>query len=32
MMDIVDDYYLGKLVEERLSDGEEPISVNMDDL
>jgi len=32
MMDIVDDYYLGKLVEERLNDGEKSIKVNIDDL
>jgi len=32
MMDIVDDYYLAKLVEERLNDGEEPIRVDVDDL
>ena len=32
MMDIVDDYYLAKLVEERLNDGEEPIRVDIDDL
>jgi antitoxin StbD len=32
MMDIVDDYYLGKLVEERLNDGDKPIRVNIDDL
>ncbi len=32
MMDIVDDYYLARDVEERLNDGEEPIRVNIDDL
>jgi len=32
MMDIVDDYYLTKLVEERLHDNEEPIRVDIDDL
>ena len=32
MMDIIDDYYLGKIVEERLNDGEDPIPVNIDDL
>ena len=32
MMDIVDDYYLSKIVEERLNDGEKPIRVNIDDL
>jgi len=32
MMDIVDDYYLAKLVEERLHDNEEPIRVDIDDL
>lgn len=32
LMDIVDDYYLAKEVEERLHDGEESIRVNIDDL
>ena len=32
MMDIVDDYQLRKIVEERLNDGETPIRVNLDDL
>jgi len=32
LMDIVDDYQLRKIVEERLNDGEEPIEVNIDDL
>ena len=32
MMDIVDDYHLSKIVEERLNDGETPIAVNIDDL
>jgi len=32
IMDIVDDYYLAQEVHERLSDGEESIRVNIDDL
>jgi antitoxin StbD len=32
MMDIIDDYYLAKEVEERLKDGDKPVSVNIDDL
>ena len=32
MIDIVDDYYLSKIVDERLNDGEESIRVNIDDL
>lgn len=32
IMDIVDDYYLAKEVQERLHDGEKPIRVNIDDL
>jgi len=32
MMDIVDEYNLAKIVEERLNDGEEPIRVSLDDL
>ena len=32
MIDIIDDYYLAKEVEERLNDGEEPIKVNIDEL
>ena len=32
MVDVMDDYYLSKLVEERLNDNEEPIQVNIDDL
>ena len=32
MIDIIDDYYLIKKVEERLSDGEKSIRVNIDDL
>ena len=32
MMDIMDDYYLSKIVDERLNDGEKPIRVNLDDL
>ena len=32
MMDIVDDYQLRKIVEERLNDGETSIRVNLDDL
>ena len=32
LMDIVDDYQLRKIVEERLNDKEEPIRVNIDDL
>lgn len=32
MMDIIDDYHLSQIVKERLSDDEEPIRVNIDDL
>ncbi|MDD2789219.1 MAG: type II toxin-antitoxin system Phd/YefM family antitoxin [Sulfurimonas sp.] len=32
MMDVMDDYYLSKIVDERLNDGEESIRVNIDDL
>ena len=32
MIDIIDDYYLAKEVEERLHDGEEPIRVDIDEL
>lgn len=32
MIDIIDEYHLSKKVEERLSDGEKPIRVNLDDL
>ena len=32
MMDIVDDYHLSKIVDERLNDGSEPIRVDIDDL
>lgn len=32
MIDIIDDYYLAKEVEERLKDGEEPIRVDIDAL
>jgi len=32
MMDIIDDYHLSKIVDERLQDGEKPIRVNVDDL
>ena len=32
MMDIVDDYQLRKIIDERLNDGEEPIEVNINDL
>ena len=32
MMDVMDDYYLSKIVDERLNDGEEPIRVQLDDL
>ena len=32
MMDIMDDYYLAKEVEEALKDDAEPISVDIDDL
>lgn len=32
MLDIIDDYYLSKIIDERLNDGEEPISVSIDDL
>ncbi|MCK9162673.1 MAG: antitoxin [Arcobacter butzleri] len=32
MIDIIDDYHLAKIVEERLNDGEKPIRVSLDDL
>lgn len=32
MMEIIDDYYLTKVVETRLQDGEKPIRVDIDDL
>ena len=32
MMDILDDYFLAKDVEERLNDNEEPIKVSFDEL
>jgi len=32
MMDIVDDYHLSKIVDERLNDGSKPIRVDIDDL
>ena len=32
MIDIIDDYYLSKEVEERLNDGEKPVRVNIDEL
>lgn len=32
MIDIIDDYYLAKAVEERLKDGEEPVRVKIDEL
>ena len=32
MMDIVDEYHLSKIVDERLNDGSEPIRVDIDDL
>ena len=32
MIDIIDDYYLAKEVEERLNDGEESIKVDVDEL
>ena len=32
MMDVIDDYYLTKEVEEALKDNEEPIRVEIDDL
>jgi len=32
MMDVMDDYYLSKLVDERLNDNEKPIRVELDDL
>ncbi|HEY9129075.1 MAG TPA: type II toxin-antitoxin system Phd/YefM family antitoxin [Sulfurovum sp.] len=32
MIDIIDEYYLAKEVEERLNDGEEPVRVNIDEL
>jgi hypothetical protein len=31
-MDIIDDYYLAKEVEERLNDGEEAVRVDVDEL
>ena len=32
MMDVMDDYYLRKIVDERLNDGSKPIRVDIDDL
>ena len=32
MMDIIDDYDLRDIIDERLNDGEEPIRVNIDEL
>lgn len=32
MMDVMDDYNLGKIVEERVNDDEKPIRVKLDDL
>jgi antitoxin StbD len=32
LMDIVEDYHLSKIVQERLDDKEEPIRVNIDDI
>jgi len=32
MMDVMDDYYLSKIVDERLNDSEKPIRVKLDDL
>jgi len=32
MMDILDDYYLMKEVDERLNDGQKPVKVNIDEL
>jgi len=32
MMDIIDDYYLSKVVDERLNDGSKPVKVDVDDL
>ena len=32
MMDVMDDYYLRKIIDERLNDAQEPIEVNIDDL
>ena len=32
MIDIIDDYYLAKEVQESLNDNEEPIKVNLDEL
>ena len=32
LMDVIDDYELGKIIEERLNDKEQAISVNLDDL
>ena len=32
MIDIIDDYYLSKTVNERLNDNEKPVKVDIDDL
>ena len=32
MMEVMDDYHLRKIVDERLNDGEKPIRVNLNDL
>ncbi|MBL6969991.1 MAG: type II toxin-antitoxin system Phd/YefM family antitoxin [Campylobacterales bacterium] len=32
MMDVMDDYYLSKVIDERLNDGSKPIRVDIDDL
>ena len=32
MTDIIDDYYISKIVDERLNDCEEPVRVDIDDL
>ena len=32
MIDIIDDYHLSQIVDERLNDDEKPISVSIDDL
>ncbi len=32
IMDIVDDYYLEKVVKKRLNDGEKPIKVSLDEI
>lgn len=32
MMDVMDDYYLQKVIDERLNDGSKPIRVDIDDL